>query len=90
MNSVNARQAAIQAVTNYKTPEKALNYKDTPAHVLFASNVFGDSVMRERLPKSVYKAVQNTIRKGVGLGAEDRLHVVADLDHACGAERLSC
>ncbi|MFO1521035.1 MAG: glutamine synthetase III [Kiritimatiellia bacterium] len=70
MSSVNARQAAIQAVTTYKPPEKALNYKDTPAHVLFASNVFNDSVMQERLPKSVYKAVQNTIRKGVGLGAD--------------------
>ena len=30
------------------------------------------------------------VLQGVGLGAEDRLHVIADLDHTRGAERLSC
>ncbi len=30
---------------------------------IFASNVFNDTVMRERLPKNVYKALQKTIKK---------------------------
>jgi glutamine synthetase len=70
MKSSNARQAAIQAVTTYKSPEKALDYRETPAHELFACNVFSERVMRERLPKSIFKTVQNTIRNGAKLGAD--------------------
>lgn len=60
MNS--AREAAIAAVTNYKSNGQALNFKDTPTSELFASNVFTDSVMKDRLPKSIYKALQKTIK----------------------------
>ena len=34
---------------------------------IFASNVFNDSVMRERLPKETYKALQRTIKDGRSL-----------------------
>jgi len=34
---------------------------------LFGSNVFGDDVMRERLPKDVYKELKETIRNGKDL-----------------------
>ncbi len=34
---------------------------------LFASNVFDDSVMRQRLPKETYKALQRTIKDGRSL-----------------------
>ncbi len=64
MSSVNARQAAIFAVTSYKPIEKPLNFLDTPAKDLFGSNTFNDAVMRDRLPKAVYKALQRTIRNG--------------------------
>ena len=60
MNS--AREAAIAAVTNYKTTGTALNFKETPASELFACNVFTDAVMKDRLPKSVYKALTKTIK----------------------------
>ncbi len=59
-----ARQAAIAAVTNYKSNGQALNFKETPSSELFASNVFNDAVMKDRLPKSVYKALQRTIKNG--------------------------
>ncbi|MBM4154211.1 MAG: glutamine synthetase type III [Lentisphaerae bacterium] len=59
-----SRQAAISAVTNYKPIEKPLNFLDTPAKQVFAANVFSDDVMRERLPKSVYKALRRTIDRG--------------------------
>ncbi len=31
---------------------------------LFGSMVFGERVMRERLPKDIFKALQNTIKSG--------------------------
>ncbi|MDX1965508.1 MAG: glutamine synthetase III [Pirellulales bacterium] len=64
-----ARQAAISAVNNYKSNGAALNFKDTPASDLFCSNVFNDGVMKDRLPKAVYKALQATIKKAAPLDA---------------------
>jgi glutamine synthetase len=58
-----ARQDAIAAVTNYKSNGQALNFTETPSGTLFASNVFNDKVMKERLPKSAYKALQRTIKQ---------------------------
>lgn len=37
---------------------------------LFGSNVFNDSVMRERLPKATYKALKKTIEQGLTLAPE--------------------
>lgn len=37
---------------------------------IFASNVFSDSVMKERLPKATYKALKKTIQKGTSLEPE--------------------
>jgi glutamine synthetase len=62
-----ARQAAIAAVTNYKSNGAALNFKDTPSKDIFAANVFSDTVMKDRLPKAAYKALQKTIRSGAKL-----------------------
>ncbi|GMV95703.1 MAG: glutamine synthetase III [Phycisphaerae bacterium] len=60
----NARREAIAAVLNYKPIEPPWNFRDTPSSQLFGANVFSDAVMKERLPKDVYKALQNTIRRG--------------------------
>lgn len=59
-----SRLNAVAAVTNYKPIEKALNFSETPSKDLFGINVFSDSVMRERLPKAVYKALRRTIDNG--------------------------
>ncbi|MDZ4819945.1 MAG: glutamine synthetase III, partial [Planctomycetota bacterium] len=64
-----ARQAAIAAVTNYKSNGQALNFVDTPTSEIFGSNVFCDKEMKDRLPKPAYKALQATIRKGAPLDA---------------------
>jgi glutamine synthetase len=64
MSSISARQSAIFAVTSYKSVDKPLNYLDTSAKDIFGSNTFNDAVMRDRLPKTVYKALQRTIREG--------------------------
>ncbi|MDF2502925.1 glutamine synthetase III, partial [Clostridium sp.] len=34
---------------------------------IFGSNVFNDSVMKERLPKTTYKAYKKAIEKGLAL-----------------------
>jgi glutamine synthetase len=59
-----SRMNAVAAVTNYKPMEKPLNFSETPSKDLFGVNVFSDSVMRERLPKAVYKAMRRTIDHG--------------------------
>lgn len=38
-----------------------------PVSVLFGSNVFSEAVMRERLPKNIYKAIKATIDDGAPL-----------------------
>ena len=38
---------------------------------LFGSNVFNENVMKERLPKAVYKALKKTIQSGNPLGLGD-------------------
>jgi glutamine synthetase len=62
-----ARMAAISAVTNYRPSAPPMNFMETPTHELFASNVFSRDVMKERLPKDVYKAVIRTIEAGARL-----------------------
>ena len=69
MTPVNARQAAIAAITHYKPIEKPLNFKETPAQQIFGANVFGEAEMKKRLPKNVYKALQKTIKEGAKLDA---------------------
>lgn len=59
-----SRMNAIAAVTSYKPIEKPLSFSETPSKDLFGVNVFSDSVMKERLPKAVYKAVRRTIDNG--------------------------
>jgi glutamine synthetase len=46
-----------------------MDFRETPSGALFASNVFSDKAMKERLPKNVYKALQRTIREGEKLDA---------------------
>jgi glutamine synthetase len=55
---------AVAAVTSYKPIEKPLSFSETPSKDLFGVNVFSDAVMRERLPKAVYKAMRRTIDNG--------------------------
>src|SRR5512139_3052203 len=59
-----SRLNAIAAVTNYRPIEKPLSFSEEPTKDLFGVNVFGDSVMRQRLPKGVYTAVRRTIENG--------------------------
>lgn len=58
------RMAAVAAVTNYRPSNAAMNFIDTPAQELFASNVFGKAQMKDRLPKPVFKSLMRTLVAG--------------------------
>ncbi len=53
------RLQAIAAVTNYKSNAPSLNFAETPAGEIFGSNVFSMVVMKDRLPKNVFKSLKN-------------------------------
>ena len=59
-----APKPAIAAINAYKSAGQAWNFRETPTSEIFGANVFGESVMKDRLPKSVYKALQATIKQG--------------------------
>jgi len=59
-----ARASAIAAINNYQPSGQSWNFRETPTSELFGANVFNDAVMKARLPKSVYKAMQATIKQG--------------------------
>ena len=67
MASTNARSAAIAALTSFKSVAPRVNFQTTPVKDLFASNVFNEEAQRERLPKTVFKKLQQTISKGAML-----------------------
>jgi glutamine synthetase len=61
------RMAAISAVTNYQAAAPPLDFTKTPAQQLFATNVFSKTVMKDRLPKPIYKSLMSTIESGTKL-----------------------
>ncbi len=61
MSGIKARLNAISAIINYKPSHSPLNFSETKPTDIFGSNVFSDKVMKERLPKHVYKSLKNTI-----------------------------
>ena len=67
MGSSNARRDAITAITNFKPTGPRVNFKETPASQLFGSNVFNEDIQRQRLPKPIFKKLQQTIKKGLPL-----------------------
>lgn len=64
MSGSAARFQAIQAVTKYQALSEPLNFAATTMAEVFGSNVFSIKVMKDRLPKSVFKSVMKTIESG--------------------------
>ncbi|MEG2004609.1 MAG: glutamine synthetase III [Bilophila sp.] len=67
MSGSNARSNAIRAITSYKPDLAPLNYASTKPTEIYGCNVFSDKVMKERLPRIVYKSLKKTIEQGVQL-----------------------
>lgn len=64
MSRNQVRQNAVQAITGYKPDITPLGFKNSRPTEIFGCNVFNDRVMRERLPKHVYKSLHKTIAFG--------------------------
>ena len=61
MSGNSARLTAISSVADYRD---AGYIEQGDVTDIFGSNVFSDKVMRERLPKTVYKSIRSTIEHG--------------------------
>ncbi len=64
MSGYQTRQTAISAVTNYTPKVAPLNFAETSPTELFGANVFSDRVMKNMLPKDVYKSLMATRKAG--------------------------
>jgi glutamine synthetase len=62
-----SRYEAIKAVTNYKSTDPPLNFKELSSHDVYGANVFSMSEMQKRLPKVVFKSLKKTIEAGAKL-----------------------
>ncbi|HUA33534.1 MAG TPA: glutamine synthetase III [Candidatus Binataceae bacterium] len=67
MSGSSGRLQAIEAVTNYHPISEPLSFAKVPASEFFGTNVFSKAVMKERLPKPVYKSLMHTIDTGASL-----------------------
>src|SRR5438874_11220073 len=63
----NARLEAIKSIANTKHELEHIDFKKVHLKDLFASDVFNEAVQQERLPKTVFKALQKTIKHGAPL-----------------------
>ena len=70
MSGSASRINAINAVTNFESAPAPLNFAETSAGDLFGCNVFSQKVMKDRLPKSIFKSVLKTIEMGEPLAAD--------------------
>ena len=64
MGSSTSRQNAVESIACSKLVLNQFNYKEISAKGIFGVNVFNEQVQQERLPKSVFKALQKTIKLG--------------------------
>ncbi|MBV8486721.1 MAG: glutamine synthetase III, partial [Planctomycetaceae bacterium] len=62
-----ARAAAIKTVISWPISGRRAPRTGTPIPQLFGINVFSNDVMKSRLPEDIYKALQETIKKGAPL-----------------------
>ena len=67
MGVQNPRYAAIQAIASTRHKLNHVDFKTVHARDLFGVNVFNETVQQQRLPKSIFKALQKTIRQGAPL-----------------------
>ncbi len=66
MSGNSARLQAISQISEYKLP-KSINFAAESISEIFGDHVFNLSVMKERLPKHVYRSLQKTIQNGTAL-----------------------
>ena len=70
MSGSASRMDAIKAVTAIKPVGKAFSFDKTHTGEVFGENVFSGSVMKQLLPKAVYKSLIKTVEEGRRLDTE--------------------
>jgi glutamine synthetase len=73
MGSSNVRHDAIKSILGAKHKLDHIDFTTTHVKDLFGSLVFSESVMKQRLPKPIFKSLLKTIQHGAALD-----HTVAD------------
>ncbi|MGN6506820.1 MAG: glutamine synthetase III family protein [Tepidisphaeraceae bacterium] len=63
----NPRQSAVAAIVSNKIKLDRLDFKSVHIKDQFGSYVFSEEVQKQRLPKPVFKKLQETIKKGAAL-----------------------
>src|SRR5437588_6296763 len=63
----NVRQEAIKTIATTRHKLDHIDFKKTHVKDLFGSLVFSEEVMKQRLPKPVFKSIQKTIHQGAPL-----------------------
>ncbi len=64
MSGSSARLQAIEAVTTYHPTGEPMPFSAVSASELFGANVFNKAVMKDRLPKPVFRSLIRTIETG--------------------------
>ncbi len=67
MGSANLRHQAVSAIAAAKHCLNRVSFKEKHLKDIFGENVFNEEVQRQRLPKPVFKALQQTIKQGAAL-----------------------
>lgn len=70
MNIKTARQFAISSISEREIQKSSYNHLEEPADKLFGKMVFSDYLMKQRLPKAIYKSLRKTIENNDPLEAE--------------------
>ncbi len=73
MSASSLRQGAIEAIVRTSATSTGIDYTRRPIKDVFGEHVFNEAERRQRLPKTVYKALQKTIEAG-----EELHHDIAD------------
>ena len=69
MGSSNVRHDAIKSIVNSKHKLNLLDFQTVHGKDLFGSLVFSEAVMKQRLPKPIFKSLLKTIKHGAPLDA---------------------
>lgn len=69
MSGNEVRLTAVKSIVDAGKVGTSVNYAEEPAQDVFGSLVFNDKVMKERLPKDVYRSLKSTIEAGTKLDA---------------------
>jgi glutamine synthetase len=73
MSTSNVRHSAVAVISKLSTVTGKIDYVSKPFKEVYGEHVFNAKAQRERLPKGVFKTLQNTINAGAELD-----HSIAD------------